>query len=155
MKEAIGGTWLFQIVIVFILLFAGFLTFAINYTKAFKVKNEMVNIIERNQGFTSSTTNDFTTENEITNYLNTVGYRTTGKCDADEIGYPLNVIGDKHYYCVKTINTRSSEIEDQSYYRVKVFFNIDIPVVGEWFNFSVSGTTKIINSPMEKVGVIL
>ena len=42
MKEAMGGTWLTGLVIVFIFLFAGFLAYSISYTKAFRVKNEII-----------------------------------------------------------------------------------------------------------------
>ena len=40
MRESIGGAWLFGIVIVFITLFASFLTYSISYTKAFNTKNK-------------------------------------------------------------------------------------------------------------------
>ena len=42
MREAIGGTWLLTIVLVFIVLFSSFLALSINYSKAFKVKNGIV-----------------------------------------------------------------------------------------------------------------
>ena len=53
MREAIGGTWLFGIVILFIALFSAFLAYSVSYTKAFNTKNEIINIIERNEGFTT------------------------------------------------------------------------------------------------------
>ena len=151
MREAIGGTWLFQIVIVLILLFAGFLALAINYTKAFKVKNEIINIIERNNGFTVGINQiDMTTEEQITQYLSTVGYRTTGICnEEDGSGYPMHFLSNKYYYCVRSLTTKSKEIEQQTYYKIKVFFNIDIPVINRWLSFSISGTTKVINDPIE------
>ena len=55
MREAIGGTWLFGIVILFIALFASFLAYSISYTRAFNTKNEIINLIERSEGFTSCT----------------------------------------------------------------------------------------------------
>ena len=55
MREAIGGTWLFGIVILFIALFASFLAYSISYTRAFNIKNEIINLIERNEGYTSCT----------------------------------------------------------------------------------------------------
>ena len=67
MKEAIGGSWLMQIVIFFVLLFAAFLCFAINYTRAFKVKNELIKTIQRYQPDCPNTNNgqlcDITREN--------------------------------------------------------------------------------------------
>ena len=50
MKDAMGGTWLTGLVIIFIALFAGFLAYSISYTKAFRTKNEIINIIEKNEG---------------------------------------------------------------------------------------------------------
>lgn len=60
MRESIGGLWLFSIVITFIVLFVSFLAYSISYTRAFKVKNEIINYIERAEGFT-------TTEGDIRN----------------------------------------------------------------------------------------
>ena len=47
MREAIGGTWLFGLVITFIVFFASFLAVSINYSKAFNVKNNVVDLIMR------------------------------------------------------------------------------------------------------------
>ena len=52
MKESIGGTWLLGFVLVFIVIFSAYLAVSINYTKAFKVKNRIINIIEENEGYT-------------------------------------------------------------------------------------------------------
>ena len=41
MREAIAGTWLFGIVITFIVMFTSFLAYSISYTKAFNLKNEI------------------------------------------------------------------------------------------------------------------
>ena len=54
MRESIGGLWLFSIVVTFIVLFVSFLAYSISYTRAFKVKNEIINYIERAEGFTKS-----------------------------------------------------------------------------------------------------
>lgn len=51
MRESIGGTWLFGIVITFIALFSSFLAYSISYTRAFNMKSEILNIIERDEGY--------------------------------------------------------------------------------------------------------
>lgn len=147
MREGIGGTWLFQIVIVFILLFAGILAIAVNYARAFKVKSEIVSIIERGSGINTYT------NNRISSYLNTVGYRTTGKCDLDETTYgnPNTMQTDgKALYCIKEVKTKKNadDLTNQAYFRVKVFFNIDVPIIGNWMNLTLTGTTKVINDPV-------
>lgn len=58
MRESIGGTWLFGIVITFIALFSAFLSYAISYTKAFNLKSEILNLIERSEGWTLSKNKD-------------------------------------------------------------------------------------------------
>ena len=52
MKQAISASWLFTLVILFIFLFASFLSLSTNYAKAFKVKDEIISTIERENGFT-------------------------------------------------------------------------------------------------------
>ena len=52
MREAIGGTWLFGIVILFIALFSAFLAYSVSYTKAFNTKNEIIKEIMLNIIFT-------------------------------------------------------------------------------------------------------
>ena len=74
MREAIGGTWIFSIVIVFIVLFTSFLAISVNYSKAFKVKNGIINIIEKKEGVSDSTVA------EISDYLNNVGYLVYSRC---------------------------------------------------------------------------
>ena len=52
MKESIGNFWLLSIVLIFILIFAAYLTVTLNYSKAFKIKNEVLTIIEKRNGIT-------------------------------------------------------------------------------------------------------
>lgn len=64
MRESIGGTWLFGIVITFIALFSAFLSYAISYTKAFNLKSEILNMIERSEGWTKSKIDDLYNVNQ-------------------------------------------------------------------------------------------
>lgn len=52
MRESIGGAWLVGIVITFVVLFTSYLALSVNYSKAFKVKNEIISLIEENEGLT-------------------------------------------------------------------------------------------------------
>ena len=42
MRQTIGGTWLLQLVIVFIILFVGFIILTLNYSKTVTLKNELI-----------------------------------------------------------------------------------------------------------------
>ena len=50
MKEAVGGTWLFGIVITFIVFFTTYISMSTNYAKSFKVKDEILLTIEHFKG---------------------------------------------------------------------------------------------------------
>ena len=47
MRESIGGAWLVGIVITFVVLFTSYLALSVNYSKAFKVKNEIISLIAK------------------------------------------------------------------------------------------------------------
>ena len=149
MRESIGGSWLFQIVIVLILLFTAYLCLSINYTAAYKVSDSIVNQIQVDKGVK--------VEN-IKNVLAEVKYTSQGKCnvaDGDESWTPMSFSGpisneysDSANYCLKKVVVRkpSSEHPGIYYYRIKVFYKLDVPIISR-FNFNVqSGTANVFNA---------
>ena len=80
MRETIGNTFIIKLVIVFTLLFSAFLALAISYNKVFRMKNEVLSIIEKYEGI-----ND-TSLNVINNYFYSNGYTTTNGCPDDYMG---------------------------------------------------------------------
>ena len=54
MKEAIGGIYSIQALVIFIILVMSLLAYSVNYTKAFKVKNELIHLIEQFEGLTEA-----------------------------------------------------------------------------------------------------
>lgn len=143
MREAIGGTWLFQIVIVFLLLFAGVICFGVNYSRAFNTKNKIINVIQRDKGLSD------TTIIKIGSILKDTGYYATGECidsyarysvqDKDTKGSTTN----KANYCIKEITTSNNDgAKERTYYKVQVFYQFDLPIFGDLFNFSIKGDTK-------------
>lgn len=168
MREAIGGTWIFQIVIFFILLFTGYMCLSINQSKAFNVKDKMLQAIERNNGFDIST--DINGDNkaleEIVTYLQDKAYRTTGTCPNDVKDSDNQIVG--HYlgfsregkfdsanpaFCIAEINTGSKENTNQvvqelpsmKYFKIAVFYQLDLPIFHDLFRFSLRGDTKIMS----------
>ena len=98
MKNSISNVWLLGLVIGFILIFAAYLTVTLNYSKAFKVKNEVLTIIEKKKGISTATGNttvrstiapsyNVTVPNSavgtINAYLQGTGYFAKGACDND------------------------------------------------------------------------
>ncbi len=165
MREAIGGTWIFQIVVFFILLFTGFMCLSINQSKAYNVKSSMIDAIERNNGINLSgiQTGDQAME-EIVASLKDRAYRTTGKCPnsvADPftgelipyVGFDRdgNLSSTNSAFCIASF--RADDVQPQevpelptmTYYRIIVFYQLDLPVFHDLFNFSLRGDTKVIS----------
>ena len=141
MKEVSESTWSFQIIIFFILIFACFLILAISYNKAYIVKNRTLSIIEKYEGVTK------TSAEIINGFMNEKAYKTTGKCEANdnwygavdlEGTYELSDGTQDFYYCVKEQKSKNGKI----YYSVQVFFKFNLPILGNIFNYKISGETK-------------
>ena len=149
MRESIGGTWLVGIVIVFIVIFTSYLALSVNYSKAFKVKNGIIEIIEENEGLTDKA------QTQIVSYLNAAGYYVYGNCnkvdpeytDGEQngvlTGYERQGSTNKYKYCVYE-RSISNDTLNRKYYRVTVFFKFDIPLLYNVFTFPVTGETKAV-----------
>ena len=148
MREAIGGTWIFQIVIFFVLLFTGYMCLTINHTKAFNVKDTIVKEIERKEGVDLSSPDSDEAIQKIVTYLKSASYRTTGKCPDGYMGYNRDghIDSRNSAFCLKKQSVHSaSDMPDMAYYRVVVFYQLDLPIFRSVFNFKVTGDTKIIS----------
>lgn len=149
MREAIGGTWIFQIVIFFVLLFTGYMCLSINHTKAFNVKNAMINAIEREEGMNLTSPENDPAIGKIVEYLKQTSYRTTGKCPDGYIGYNRDgkIDGRNSAFCIAEKSARSaSDMPNMKYYRIVVFYQLDLPIFRSIFEFRVSGDTKILTN---------
>lgn len=160
MRNSIGGAWLFTLVTIFILLFSSYLAVTIVYSKTFKLKNGVIDIIEINEGY------DEETIEAIGVYLDSNSYAGGGNCPVGWIGakdsgdahltVEINNENkkDKYEYCVKkhneyNIDTGNKHIDEaqRSYYSVRLFFNFDLPLFADFFAFSVNGETTQIMYP--------
>lgn len=161
MREAIGGTAIFQIVIFFILLFTGFICLSINNSKAYNAKNMIINTVERNGVDLNNTDSDGTIKDsairEIVEYLKKVSYRTTGSCSTGFDGITRDgkndFTGRNSAFCIKKESVGGNtgmELPSMGYYRIEVFYQLDLPIFRSTFNFRVSGDTKIMYKTVHK-----
>ncbi len=160
MRQTIGATWVFQLVIIFTLIFAAYIALTINYSKSFRVKNEVVSIVEKSQGFTDDGIK------LVNNYLASSGYRTMGKCKAspDAITYGVYdlspeaasnsaekvVLGKDYYYCFTKIYVNHAYFKTRAYYRVSLFFRFDLPVLGDIYTFDVDGQSSEMDATFDQ-----
>ena len=160
MRETIGSTWIYQLVIFFILLFVAFLILSLTYSKNYKTKNEIINIIEKYEGVNENSIKI------INNYLSSGGTRVKGKCpttgswlgvkslDSDYIKVERAQQGTKYYYCLNKKwskskykagkNNTTMVVNTKMFYQVKIFFKFNLPIVGNIYTFTVDGTTNDI-----------
>lgn len=144
MRESIGSVFLYNIIIVFIVITFGFLSASLSYMKAFKVNGKIANSLEKYEGY------NMLSDQEIAQTLNTIGYRVeTPECDAkihNKMTYqPVDAGSYKdHEYCLyEYIN--GSDFEGGYFsYGIVTYIHLDIPIVGGIFKIPVYSETESI-----------
>lgn len=141
MRESVGNAYLLGIVTFFIGVIMLFFCASLNYTKAFKVKNRIVNIIEQNQGYTFG---DSGTRQEIDAELEDMNYKRSSnhKCKEDgrfSTAAAKTEQGNTNYlYCVYEFDLG----EKGKYYGVVTYMYFEIPLINVTLKFPVYGETK-------------
>lgn len=157
MRDTIASTWIYQLVIVFILIFVAFLIVSLTYSKNYKTKNELIDIIEKFEGVNA------TSIEVMNNYLSQQGgSRVKHTCPTGGmwIGVPSlqspvaeKTQSDKEYfYCLNrrypkdyTSNTSNDvRLKNKVLYEIRLFFRFNLPVFGNIYTFTVTGTTNNI-----------
>ena len=148
MKEAMGGVFSLEFLIVFLLILNGYMAFNVNYTKAFRVKNEIRSIIQKNEGLTTSAME------QIEEYMNNINYTQSqgfNKYCQDKGMYTCTVNGRS--FCMDVTSSDKYGTRDgeniAAYYTVTTFVDINIPIINRFFDklgglFAVSGETSLI-----------
>lgn len=159
MREAYGSAWTLGLVLIFTLIFAAYLAVSISYQMSFKLKNEVISFIEREEGLTDRSGDNPGSIQLINNYLVNSGYKQKGVCPEGWIGmkalssnsredYEISDGGaTKYYYCIEKVSASDNVHPLRSYYNVRLFFKFDLPVIGDIFTFDVDGETNEIAIP--------
>ena len=136
MRESFGGVFIIKLLLVFIVVYVSFMAVALNYAKAFRVKNQVINIVEQYQYSGSS---DSAVVAEIERFLNKVPYVVDGiDCGNDVNNESIkNVKG----VCIEPMISTSST---EQYYKITTYIKIDFPFFGIELVIPISGETKMI-----------
>ena len=136
MRESFGGAFMIKLVLVFIVIYVSFMAVAINYAKAFRVKNQVINILEQGQySFDGSVAR--AVEINVGDYLDGVNYHINNvTCDNDADSKTIH-----NDVCVKR---KCSNSGNDCYYTVTTFIHIDFPLFKINMNLPVRGETKTI-----------
>lgn len=139
----------------------------INRSKAYEVKDQIITIIEENEGMeiVSNDGGNIAIWDDITEVLTTAAYRTTGACPDDWTDVTSYVgvdrdgkLSDAPSVCIKKTDVNYNDKLDSGnftyldesipscYYTVVIFYKLDIPVLNDVFSFSITGQTKTLYS---------
>ena len=142
MKEAMGTTMVFNLIIIFVSVFIALLVGSLAYSKGFKVRNKIIDIIERNEGY-----ND-TAKTQIDENLADIGYYLSinRTCKERDGAQPISN-NSSYRYCVYEYSTAKGE-----YYGVQVFIHFDFPLIGNFIELPLYGETRIIFEKSEVEG---
>lgn len=150
MRETVGHTFIIKVVVALTLLFSAFLVVAINYNKVFRLKNQVVSIIEKYEGVESGSYS----LKVINNYLSTNNYKTMSKCPSGYMGtstyggtLEIANANKNYYYCVKkdVVYVKKVKTTEKKYiYNIILFYRLSIPLFGDMTTFEIKGQTKTI-----------
>lgn len=139
MRESVGNAYLLGIVTFFIGVIMLFFVSSLNYTRAFKVKNRIINIIEQNQEYNA------TVKTEINKELGEMNYRVTHNPNCptrserfENANLKTTTENTNYLYCVYEFDLG----EKGKYYGVITYMYFDIPLINVTLKFPVYGETK-------------
>ena len=155
MRESIGGAWLFGIVTVFIFFFAAFLAYSISYTRAFNLKNEIINVIEQNEVYTVSTAPNLiiatdavlekSAEGRIFKLVKSMGYNYSSinkQCEGN------NNRSKEGGYCLVKVCAKDSSnhfiTNHNTHYKVTTYIALTLPVVNIDISIPITGETRTL-----------
>lgn len=147
MKDAYGGIINLAFIVVFLLIVIGVLGLVVSYTKAFKMKNEAISIIEEYEG-SGCVNKDLNgviegspCMKQVEAAAERIGYGAVSTdCQRDEDGNEYNTASG--YYCFF-----AKQNGNYLTVRVTTKVNIDLPIINKIMGFNVfrvSGDTERI-----------
>lgn len=160
MREAVGGTFLYYIVIFIVTVIMLLLVASIACSKAYRVNNRIVDVIEKYECYEESGCESVS---EINNSLASIGYqiKKTGGAiggadgcpaadkipglkdvnlgDPDAIGTvkKINSTDNNYLYCLYKVSG-----ERGAYYKVVSYLVFEVPLIGGNIKIPIYGTTK-------------
>lgn len=137
MDTGIGATFMMRLFIIFFMLYVIIIGVALQMAKTYRVKNYVINVLEQNQ---YSGNSDDSVHNILDSYFQKVpyvdGYDFQNKC--------REAAGDKDYDYYKGACIIPLGTDDAPYYKVNVYFHVELPFFGTNITIPVSGETKTI-----------
>ena len=143
MREAFGGAFTIKLMLIFLAIYIAFIAVALNYAKAFRVKNKIIDIIEQNEGIDSYIdTKEGSVIGDINSYLNTVSYYVNLANIKNNNTENINCYD--RGYCIEETTGPVTNGLTSKYYKVTTYININFPFFKLNFNIPITGETRKI-----------
>lgn len=150
MREAVGSAFLVNLILIFIGVVSALLIGSISYSKAYKVKDRIIYVIEKYDGFNESAANELDVALRDIGYPLRSGNRS--RCEGiyrQKAGSSFkeanllhgDSVNSEYDYCVYKYEY---ETGIGVYYGVTSFMRFDIPLLGGLLTFPVSGETSLV-----------
>ena len=130
MRDAFGGAFTMKLLLVFLVVYVCFMAIALNYAKAFRAKNGIIDYIERYEGF-----ND-TSESIINSYLANMNYYVSSQGPYGSYANRQDTTCYDVGYCIETYADGSG-----TNYIATTF--IEIKILGLSFTIPINGEVRI------------
>lgn len=135
MRESIANSYVFNLIIIFVGILIVLLVGSLSYSKTFKIKTRIIEIIEKYETY-----NNGAVRTEINNLLSQAGYKVTRgtrkACPSFNGQTSINTLGN-YRYCIY----RFSDVRGY-YYTVTVFISFEFPIIGDVVEFPLTGQTR-------------
>lgn len=155
MRDAFGGAFMIKIFLVFIVIYVGFTALSLNYAKAFKVKNKILDYLETNEITSINTLATGSVIKDFENYINeeVVGALNYNMSDQDicaQKGYVADGISttkeNKKIYCSTSgfiiRETGRSTSTKGIYYTVTTYVRWNLPFLNNILTFGGNATDE-------------
>ena len=142
MRESLGGSMLLTLVVIFTSIVILFFVGIIAYSKAYKAKNKIIEVIERYDGNITTHFNDVI--DPISEAMRLMGYRVSKptNCGKDSSSGSCNNLNNSEYnYC---ICEQPSASAGGSTFEVITYVQFDFPIIGDLLTIPVKGETRVL-----------
>ena len=147
MKEAYGGATNLYLFLFFFVVYVSFLAFALQFAKAYRVKNYVIDVLEQEQ-YDGKDINDGTNTEiakKLDGYFSSIPYTGVDKIAKDFCNDNNNNNGPSaNSYKGACIIKRGAE--DAPYYKVFTFVDFNLPLLDVDLKIPVGGETMIIKN---------
>lgn len=140
MREAVGQSSLYTIVIVFLFVALLILMCSLSYSKSYKAKNKIISLIEDNRGYDASVSDQIDTMLRSSGYRPVSVYRHNTLADCPAVSDGMLIGGmDNYSYCIYEHSTDRGK-----YYTAVIYMRLEIPVISSIVEIPVHGDTRTI-----------